>query len=133
MVVRPQESSESDGEMELVPNPMPSSPHARANVGQSLAGPSPSAPAGNYWDRSSGPAAFGNVSSGHMDTRADEIMHAGSRPHRGGPGRWHRRHHGRGRRHDGLLPTMLRAAARASDTVISARCAVPLIYYTAKN
>lgn len=65
---------------------------------------SPSAPTMTDWDGG--------------DARTAEIMHAGSAP------LMHHHGHHRVRRHDGLLPTMLRAAARASDTVSSARCVI---------
>ncbi len=102
---RVQESSDSD--VEMAPTLM-ASPHAHRILH------SPSAPAPADWE------GRGSAFEAAMDSRASEIMHAGSEPQLYG----HHRHHGqpRLRRHDGLLPTMLRAAARASDTVISARC-----------
>ncbi|CAL8468719.1 g8259 [Coccomyxa elongata] len=92
-LIESEESSDSD--VELSPT-MVASPHA-----QHIMAHSPSAPTMADWDGA--------------DARAAEIMHAGSAP------LMHHHGHHRVRRHDGLLPTMLRAAARASDTVSSAR------------
>ena len=106
-ILRLQESSDSD--VELVPS-MAVSPHAVYLTH------SPSAPTAADWEGRG--SAF--AGEGPMDERASEIMHAGSEPQLRGAHYY--RHQPRLRRHDGLLPTMLRAAARASNTVISARC-----------